>query len=98
MISSLVSPYIDYFGNKYDVYNDYTWDEVECGCGFINISCYVGDFNRCLCYIGAVYVLPKCSECLEPSKDPSCLPSLEPSKNPIRFPTYDPTGNPSLEI
>ena len=78
MISSLVPPCIEYFWNRYNVYKDFTWDDVECECGFITISCYVGDFNRDECHIGAVYICPKCGKCLEPSKDPSGFPSLEP--------------------
>ena len=71
------------------------YDDVECGYGFITSSCSVGDLNKEKCCIGAVYVYPKCVECLEPSKDPSGSPSLDPPNNPSKFSTYEPTGKPS---
>ena len=40
------------------------YDDVECGYGFITSSCSVGDLNKEKCCIGAVYVYPKCVECL----------------------------------
>ena len=62
LISSVVLPCNYYYVKKYDFYNDFTCDDIDCGYDLIISSCYVGDFNRDECSIGAVDVCPKCGE------------------------------------
>ena len=57
-ISYVVPPCIDYYGNKYDVYNDYKCNDVDSVYGFITSYSYVGDFNREEWCIGAVDICP----------------------------------------
>ena len=45
-ISYVVPPCIDYYGKEYDVYNDYTCNDVDSVYGFITSYSYVGYFNR----------------------------------------------------
>ena len=78
------------------MYNDLTCNAVEGWYDFIKSSCYVEDYIREDCLIGAVFVCPKCGKCVEPWNDPSGLPSLEPSKNPSKVSTYASIGKPSL--